>query len=214
MTEPSVSLAADTSGMPEFRNEGANWKANRLYYFGVDTGISYQRDARHPNMFRVAYPDGPLSADCYNLVRVRQHCLDVAHMLYPRRSSCGVTTATTSMAGGAGSRPLIDLGVGEQLTPPDTKPSPATTADAHAIQTKNLGLQAFLHRLGLRLYDDGTERYSPSFGTKMKRLLQRAEDRRLADIVFHRQFGHRLTLGVECGDDALLAGVLEPASAD
>lgn len=55
MTEPSVSLAADTSGMPEFRNEGANWKANRLYYFGVDTGISYQRDARHPNMFRVAY---------------------------------------------------------------------------------------------------------------------------------------------------------------
>jgi len=36
-------------------------------------------------MFRVAYPDSSLSADCYNLVRVKQHWRDVAMALYPRR---------------------------------------------------------------------------------------------------------------------------------
>jgi hypothetical protein len=41
-------------------------------------------DAVHPKMFRVVYPDGALSADFYNLTRVKQHCHDIAHALYPR----------------------------------------------------------------------------------------------------------------------------------
>lgn len=49
------------------------------------TGISYQPDADRSGMFRVAYPDSSLSADCYNLVRVKQHWRDVAMALYPRR---------------------------------------------------------------------------------------------------------------------------------
>jgi hypothetical protein len=70
-----------------FRDEGAIWKADKLYYFAARTGISYQPIADHPSMFRVVYPDGSLSVDYYNLTRVRQHCRDVAHSLYPRQAS-------------------------------------------------------------------------------------------------------------------------------
>jgi len=67
-----------------FENKGAIWKANRLYYFGTNTGISYGPDARYPNLYRVVYPDGAVSADFYNLSRVRQRCREAACALYPR----------------------------------------------------------------------------------------------------------------------------------
>jgi hypothetical protein len=82
-----------------FREEGAVWKAEELYYFAARTGISYL-PAEHPNMFRVVFPDGSLSVDYYNLARVKQHCRDVAHSLYPRQSS-NPTPPRMSMARGA-----------------------------------------------------------------------------------------------------------------
>jgi hypothetical protein len=85
-TAPSLKLG--------FRDEGATWKANKLYYFSANTCISYQSDAVHPKMFRVVYHDGVLSADMYNLARVKQHCRDVAHTIYPR------PTADSDMAEG------------------------------------------------------------------------------------------------------------------
>jgi hypothetical protein len=80
-----------------FRDEGANWKGSRLYYHSVRTGISYRPDVDHPDMFRVVYPDGQTSADYYNPARVKQHCRDVAHPLYPRP-----TSVNSDMAGALG----------------------------------------------------------------------------------------------------------------
>jgi len=117
-----------------FRNEGANWQANRLYYFASDTGISYQRDFNHPNLFCVVYPDGSLSADCYNLTRVRQCCRDIAHALYPRVSRGGTKTTPMSAAGGSQNHRILDLGRGEYQPAPDTDPASAAKGGVHAIE--------------------------------------------------------------------------------
>ncbi len=70
-----------------FRDEGTVWKAARLFYYATGTGISYRPDAKHPNMYRVVYPNSAVSADSYNLSRVKQHCRDIAHAIYPRNIS-------------------------------------------------------------------------------------------------------------------------------
>jgi hypothetical protein len=64
-----------------FQDKGANWRDQQLYYFSIPTGIRYQGDGR----YRVVWPDGTLSADYYNLARVKQHCRDIARAIYPRR---------------------------------------------------------------------------------------------------------------------------------
>jgi hypothetical protein len=70
-----------------FQDKGAIWKDEELYYFSIPTGIRHQAHADHPNMFSVVYPDGTLSADCYNLARTQQHCRDLARAIYPCQSA-------------------------------------------------------------------------------------------------------------------------------
>jgi hypothetical protein len=61
-----------------FQDKGANWKDQQLYYYSTPTGIAYHEG-------RVVWPDGTLSADHYNLARVKQHCRDLARAIYPRQ---------------------------------------------------------------------------------------------------------------------------------
>jgi hypothetical protein len=88
LTTPQLTTASlRVSG---FQDKGAIWKGEELYYFSIPTGIRHQAHADHadhPNIFRVVYPDGTLSADCYNLARTQQHCRDLARAIYPRRQS-------------------------------------------------------------------------------------------------------------------------------
>ena len=89
-----------------FQDAGAKWKDQQLYYFSIPTGIRYQGD---PGLFRVVWPDGTLSADYYNLARVKQHCRDLAHAIYPRQrpapsARSGGEVAGASDCGIAGGR--------------------------------------------------------------------------------------------------------------
>jgi len=77
-----------------FQDKGANWKDQQLYYFSEPTGICYQEG-------RVVWPDGTLSADHYNLARVKQHCRDVARAIYPRKPAARTTLAHRDVAGAA-----------------------------------------------------------------------------------------------------------------
>ena len=100
-----------------FQDKGANWKDQQLYYFSTPTGIRYQKDG----LYRVVWPDGTLSADYYNLARVKQHCRDIARAIYPRQqpapsprsdddiagaSDCDVAGATGKTAHSSKSGPL------------------------------------------------------------------------------------------------------------
>jgi hypothetical protein len=77
-----------------FQDKGANWKDQQLYYFSEPTGIRYQGG-------RVVWPDGTLSADYYNLARVKQHCRDIARAIYPRKPAARSTLAHRDVAGAA-----------------------------------------------------------------------------------------------------------------
>ncbi len=98
MTVPTRATATSLRELG-FREKGEIGKGAELYYFSIRTGIRYQPDCDQPNMFRVAFPDASLSVDSYNLPRVKQHCRDVAHSIYPRPS--GSTSAHSDMAGAA-----------------------------------------------------------------------------------------------------------------
>src|ERR1700746_1864134 len=79
-----------------FQDKGANWKDQQLYYFSTPTGISYQGDG---GGYRVVWPDGVVSADYYNLARVKQHCRDIARKIYPRRRPAKSTRSDGNIAG-------------------------------------------------------------------------------------------------------------------
>jgi len=78
-----------------FQDKGANWKDQQLYYFSTPTGIRYQGDG----LFRVVWPDGTLSADYYNLARVKQHCRDLARAIYPRQRPASSVRSDRDIAG-------------------------------------------------------------------------------------------------------------------
>jgi hypothetical protein len=79
-----------------FQDKDANWKDQQLYYFSIPTGIRYQGDA---DLFRVVYPDGTLSADCYNLARTKQHCRDLARAIFPRQPPAPSDRSDRDIAG-------------------------------------------------------------------------------------------------------------------
>jgi hypothetical protein len=79
-----------------FQDKGANWKDQQLYYFSTPTGIRCQGDG---GLFRVVWPDGVLSADHYNLARVKQHCRDLARAIYPRERSASSGRSDGNIAG-------------------------------------------------------------------------------------------------------------------
>jgi len=78
-----------------FQDKGANWKDQQLYYFSTPTGIRYQKDG----LYRVVWPDGTLSADYYNLARVKQHCRDIARAIYPRQQPAPSPRSDDDIAG-------------------------------------------------------------------------------------------------------------------
>ena len=75
-----------------FQDKGAYWKDQQLYYFSEPTGIRYQGG-------RVVWPDGTLSADYYNLARVKQHCRDIARAIYPRQQPAPSPRSDDDIAG-------------------------------------------------------------------------------------------------------------------
>jgi hypothetical protein len=79
-----------------FQEKGANWKDQQLYYFSKPTGIRYQGDG---GRYRVVWPNGTLSADYYNLARVKQHCRDIARAIYPRQRPAPSTRSDGDIAG-------------------------------------------------------------------------------------------------------------------
>lgn len=68
--------------LPEFnRYRDFNFKKEKLYVQGVDTGISVVPDLVHENMFRVKWPDGVLSKDFYNFTMARENARTVANRI-------------------------------------------------------------------------------------------------------------------------------------
>jgi len=120
-----------------FQDKGANWKDQQLYYFSTPTGIRYQKDG----LYRVVWPDGTLSADYYNLARVKQHCRDIARAIYPRQqpapsprsdddiagaSDCDVAGAPGNAAHSPKSEPALRVPL-QQKTARTARQTPETT---------------------------------------------------------------------------------------
>ena len=125
LTTPQLTTASlRVSG---FQDKGAIWRGEELYYFSIPTGIRHQAHADHPNMFRVVYPDGTLSGDCYNLARTQQHCRDLARAIYPRQSAATSALSENNVAGAPGKAVHSSFGPGRHSpTPPSLrKPSPS-----------------------------------------------------------------------------------------
>lgn len=53
------------------------WEDNKLYYEG-EFKVEVVPDTKHPNMFRLKWPDGVLSRDFYNITWARQHAREIA----------------------------------------------------------------------------------------------------------------------------------------
>ena len=122
LTTPQLTTASlRVSG---FQDKGAIWRGEELYYFSIPTGIRRQAHADHPNMFRVVYPDGTLSADCYNLARTQQHCRDLARAIYPRQSAATSALSENNVAGAPGKAVHSSFGPGRHSPHPNNrKPS-------------------------------------------------------------------------------------------
>ena len=103
-----------------FQEKGAIWRGEELYYFSIPTGIRHQAHADHPSMFRVVYPDGTWSADCYNLARSEQHCCDLARKIYPRQSAATLTLSENKVAGAPGEA-VHSFGPGRHSDTPTTE---------------------------------------------------------------------------------------------
>jgi hypothetical protein len=118
-TTPLTTASLRVSG---FQDKGAIW-IEELDYFSIPTDIRHQAHADHPNMFRVVYPDGTLSADCYNLARVKQHCRDIARAIYPRQPP-GTSRLPKSSVAGAPSNAAHWFGPRDAATIPPNRRDP------------------------------------------------------------------------------------------